>query len=736
VPVALSGTTLPGGFLIAARKTYGHVSDGMICAEDELGLGVDHAGIIVLPCDPAPVVGIDALVLLGARDVTFEIDVTPDEGHCLSLRGLAREAAQVTGGTFTDPYARAIPGKTLAGYPVVLQSPACPLFVAVRVSGIDPTAPSPSWMKSRLQACGMRSISLTVDIANYVMLESGQPLHTYDAASLRGPIVVRQATPGERLMTLDKVDRVLAVDDLLITDDSGPIGLAGVMGGMTTEMEADTTDVLIEAASFDPATIGRTYRRHKLPSEASRRFERGVDQGVCFAAAWRAAELLRDLAGGTIADAYTVAGAVQPMPRQTIAPELPSQILGFDVPANKVVDVLRASGAVVDVLTDGQISLTPPTWRRDLVDPYDYVEEVGRKLGFTSIPSRVPTAPAGCGYTVQQRQRRDIVNAVAQAGFNEVMPLPFICTGDLDKLGLPADDSRRRTVRLANPLSDAQPYMRTTLLPGLLGAVGRNTSRSMTDLSIFELGSVFLETGAGPAISPSVDVRPSPQQIAELFGALPDQPRHLGAVLTGDWRPAGWNGPAQPVTWLHAVAVAEAVADAVGAKLTRRAAAIAPWHPGRCAEIGVVGADGEFISVGHAGELHPDVIRAWGLPAGACATELDVDALLSAMAPSTQPIVALPSHPAVKQDVALVVNQVVTSQAVADALRTGAGPLLESISLFDVFTGTQLGEGKKSLAYSLVFRAPDRTLTESEATRARDAAVAAAEAAYGAVLRS
>ena len=738
VPVALAGTTLPGGFTIAARKTYGHVSDGMICAEDELGLGDDHAGIIVLCHGDAatpPAVGSDALEVLGAREVVFEIDVTPDEGYCLSIRGIAREAAQVTGGTFRDPYATPTPADTGRGFPVVLDTPGCPLFTAVRVHGIDPTAATPGWMVRRLHACGVRSLFLGVDITNYVMLESGQPLHGYDAESVRGPIVVRQAKQGEHVTTLDKADRVCAADDMLITDDSGPIGLAGVMGGLTTELTHETTEVLLEAAWFDPASIGRTYRRHKLPSEASKRFERGTDQNAAYAANRRAAELLVGLAGGVVSDDITIAGGVQPMPVQTIDADLPSQIMGFDIPPDRVVEILRSSGVAVE-RRENRLTLTPPTWRRDLVDPYDYVEEVGRKIGFSAIPSRVPPAPAGRGYTPRQRAQHAMIDAVVGMGLSELITLPFVGQSDLDKLGLAADDERRRTVTLANPLSDAQPWLRTTLLPGLFAAVNRNTSRSLDDLALFEAGSVFLETGVGPEVMPDVSRRPADEEIRELFARLPDQPCHLAAVLTGDWLPARPGGPAQPVTWAHAVAVADVVAGAVGVELARRSATMTPWHPGRCAELSVA-TTGGHVSVGFAGELHPAVVAAWGLPPRSCAVELDVDALFVAGASLPDgAIVSLPSHPAVKQDVALVVDETTRSADVEEALRSGAGPLLESIALFDVFTGGQLGAGKKSLAYSLVFRAPDRTLTEAEASASREAAVAEAAKSVGAVLRS
>jgi phenylalanyl-tRNA synthetase beta chain len=417
VVVSLPGAVLAGGFAIAARKTYGHVSDGMICAEDELGIGSDHTGIIVLPArddagrDLQP--GDDPADVLHLRDDVLDIDVSPDIGYCLSIRGLAREAGQSLGVRFTDVVDRPTPPATSDGYPVRLEDPACPLFVALGVSGIDPSRPTPRWMARRLAMAGMRSISLAVDITNYVMLETGQPLHAYDASLLRGPIVVRKAAPGETLVTLDDVRRTLDAADLLITDDSGPIGLAGVMGGQSTELRNTTTDVVVEAASFDPVTISRTLRRHNLPSEASKRFHRGVDPDAAYSAAHLAARLLVELAGGTLDPAETVAGGVPAMPSQLIDADLPSRILGLEVPQDTVVDILRASGVSVTVVeregTSGpRLTLVPPTWRPDLVDPYDYVEEVGRKIGFDQLPSVVPTAPVGRGLTRRQRARRAI----------------------------------------------------------------------------------------------------------------------------------------------------------------------------------------------------------------------------------------------------------------------------------------------------------------------------------------
>lgn len=729
VVVGLPGTVLAGGFTLTSRKTYGHISDGMICAEDELGIGEDHSGIIVLPADAGLAPGDDPADYLGMGDDVLDINVSPDMSYCMSIRGLAREAAQALGVPFTDVVDRATPDEVIAGYPVRLADAACPLFVALTVTGIDQSRQSPAWLVRRLRQSGMRPISLVVDISNYVMLATGQPNHTYDADLLRGPIVVRRAHEGETCTTLDGQVRTLVPDDLLVTDDSGPIGMAGVMGGESTEIRDTTTNVLVEAASWDAATISRSMRRHGLPSEASKRFERGVDPNAAYAGAHLVAKLLVELAGGTLSPDETVAGAPTPVPSQTIPADLATRILGVEVPVERVVAILRASGVrLFD--TPETLQVTPPTWRPDLRDPYDYVEEVGRKIGFDAIPSVVPAAPVGRGLTAAQRARRAINAALAGAGFTEVLLFPFISADDLDRLGVGADDPRRGLVRLANPLSETTPYLRTTMLPGLFAAVQRNTSRGNDDLALFETGSVFRAGSGLAAPLPSVAQRPSQEELDALEAALPAQPKHLAAVLTGAWTPAGWAGPGVPAGWQQAFALADLAARAVGATVVRRAADEAPWHPGRCAALVV--AD-EVI--GHAGEVHPSVCKAFGLPPRTAAVELDLDALLR-LAPGPGSIAPVSPHPVAKEDVALVVDEAVPAGDVQDALVAGAGELLESIHLFDIYRGSQIPAGKKSLAFALRFRAPDRTLKDVETAAARDAAVAAAAERCGAVQRA
>jgi phenylalanyl-tRNA synthetase beta chain len=733
VVVALPGAVLPGGFAISARKTYGHISDGMICSARELGLGDDHTGIMVLPPD-API-GADAVAYLELRDSVLDISVTTDRGYALSMRGMAREVSHAFDAPYRDPAALRVPEPDAAGWAVRLSDPGCDRFSARTVIGVDPTAPSPLWLRRRLLLAGMRPISLVVDVTNYVMLELGQPMHAFDRARLTGAIEVRRARPGERLITLDGADRVLDPDDLLVTDESGPIALAGVMGGASTEIGPETADVVLEAAHWDPASVFRTVRRHKLPSEAARRFERGVDPDVAGPALQRAVDLLVRHGGGTADGGYTVVGPGPERVTITLPADLPGRIAGMDISAAAVVRRLEQVGATVDGATGGILGVIPPSWRPDLLQPADLVEEVVRLEGYDKIPSVLPTPPPGHGLTADQRLRRSIGRALAAAGYVEVRSYPFLAPSVHDVFGLPEDDPRRRTLRLANPLADTEPDLRTSLLPGLLATLRRNLGRGLRDIALFESGSVYLpRPDTPPAPELGVDGPPTPEQLAALDAALPDQPLHLAVALCGERDPAGWWGAGRPANWADAIEAARAVAAAAGVPLTVRAADYAPWHPGRCAELVVTGDDGAERVVGYAGELHPRVVADLDLPARTAAMELDLDAVGHGSTPKA-PYIS--SYPPALLDVALVVPAEVAAAEVESALRDGAGELLESIRLFDVYADdTRLGAGRRSLAYALRFRAADRTLTAEEASSARDAAVAEAGRRTSAVLRS
>jgi phenylalanyl-tRNA synthetase beta chain len=727
VAVILPGGVLPGGFKIGARKTYGHNSNGMICSARELGLGEDHTGIIVLPPGSA-VPGADARPVVGLDDVLINVEVTPDRGYEMSVRGIARELAQHFDVAYTDPGlapVSSIPDNSV--FPVSVEDVVgCDRFAARVVRGISADATSPAWMQRRLIASGVRAISLPVDITNYLMLELGQPMHVFDLDRLRGGLVVRRAHPGEKLTTLDGVARLLDAEDMVICDDSGPISLAAVMGGETSEWQPGTVNVLLEAAHWDPVMVGRTARRHKLFSEAAKRWERGVDPQLPLVALERAVALLIEHAGGAADPGVLDIDNVVPPAPVSLPADLPARRIGVDFP---VVPALERVGCVVT--GSDPLVVTPPSWRPDLIDPADLVEEVARLGGYNEIPSVLPPAPGGGGLTPAQRRRRTVGRAMAEAGYVEVLSYPFVAPEVHDAFGLAADDPRRSAVRLTNPLSEEEPQLRTSLLPPLLATLKRNLGRGQRDLALYEMGTIFrphLAAAAPPEMG--VGHRPSDADWTAANAIVPAQPWHLAVVLTGDFDPAGWWGTGRPASWADAVAAARLALSAAGipdSRVSVRATEYAPWHPGRCAAILV-----DDIVIGHAGELHPAVLSTLELPRRTNAMELDLDAIPAAPVVLAQ---GLSTFPPALIDVALVVESSVPAALVEEALSAGAGPLLESIHLFDVYESAQLGEGLRSLAYKLTFRAPDRTLTVEEAVAARDAAVASAAARTGAVLR-
>jgi phenylalanyl-tRNA synthetase beta chain len=732
VVVALPGAVLPGGFEISARKTYGHVSDGMICSARELGIGDDHSGILVLPPD-APL-GADAGALLGLGDEVLDVAPTPDRGYAMSVRGLARELAASYAVRFVDPADRpklAIASDT--GWPVRIDDTSgCDRFVGLIVRGLDPSRPSPPWIQRRLRTAGVRSVGLAVDVTNYVMLELGQPLHAYDLTKLNGPIVVRRALTGERVRTLDETKRTLQPDDLVIADDTGVIGLAGVMGGASTEIDNATTDLLLEGAHFTASAISRSARRHGLLSEASRRFERGVDRAVAPAAVQRAADLLAEFGNATPATTSTDVGVPTPGASIRLEADLAARVVGVQYTEGEVLDALGAVGCGVERLGT-QLVVTVPSWRPDLRDPADLIEEVARLVGYDRIPSVLPVPPVSGGLTDAQRARRRVMTALADAGYVEALSYPFVGVADLDALGLDAADPRRQTLRLANPISDEQPALRTTLLPGLLAALRRNISRGNSDVALFESGLVFrVDDRAALARPPRlpVDRRPSDVELAALDAALPRQPRRLAFAIGGDRELPGWWGTGRAASWGDAVETARIVGREVGVQLEVAADEHPPWHPGRCAVLRV-----DDVVVGHAGELHPRVVEALGLPARTVAGELDFDGIVAA-APGLAAAPTLSTYPLATSDIAVVVRREVAAAAVEAALRDGAGPLLEAIRLFDVYVGPAVPDGAISLAYRLSVRAPDRTLAADEVNAVRDAAVAEAGRRVGAVLRS
>ncbi|UZX02605.1 phenylalanine--tRNA ligase subunit beta [Arthrobacter sp. CDRTa11] len=739
VVVTLPGAVLPGDFRISARKTYGHLSAGMIASVRELGIGEDHDGILVLSrIGLDPEIGTDAMDLLGLYDEAAEINVTPDRGYAFSIRGVAREYAHATGTSFTDPAAKVqAPAELSGGYGVKLNDdapiygkPGCDRFVARTVRGVDATRPTPPWMVSRLRLAGVRSISLPVDISNYVMFELGQPTHCYDLDKLSGDIVVRRAVPAETITTLDGKERSLDVEDLLITDGSGAIGIAGVMGGAATEVSDSTSNVLVEAAHFDEVSISRSRRRHKLPSEASKRFERGVDWQVAGIAAQRVVDLLVELAGGVADEAGTDVGTAPDGVSIQLPAAFAAQRIGIDFTDGQIITSLEDLGAVVEQ-NDGGWTVTAPSWRHDLETKEDLSEEIARLVGYDNIPATLPVAPPGRGLTRTQQQRRRLIQALADAGLTEVLAYPFVSKASNDTFGVAEQGAPRTAVKLANPISEEHGFLRTSILPGLMEVAKRNHSRGFRDLALFESGLVFLPNDTlGTASIPPLGVKPSDEVLDALYDGVPDQPLHVAAIMTGHDSPAAAGHTPRVWDWSDALDIARLAGDVLGVEVVVSQGAHQAFHPGRAAQLSL--RTGEIV--GYAGELHPKLLAAQDMPARSVAVEFNADALFDAAA---DVIVArhISTFPVATQDVALVVPAEIPADAVLTALREGAGELLEDVALFDVYSGKGIEEGKKSLAFGLRFRANDRTLTADEASAARESAVALAAERFGAVQR-
>ncbi len=724
VVAALPGAVLPGDFAISARETYGKLSNGMICSARELGLGEDHSGIMTF-ADGAVSIGADAIEGLLINDVIFDIAVNPDRGYALSIRGIAREVAGSLNLNFTDPV-EALRGLTFPetgkGVPAKIADRAtASVFYLRTLTNFDPTATTPLWMRRRIEKMGMRSISLVVDVTNYVMLELGQPLHAFDKSKIKGGLTIKRAGKAQPFTTLDGQIRQLDPDDLMVFDDEQPLALAGTMGGAFSEISETTTEIALEAVRFEPICIAKNSRRHKLSSEASRRLERSVDPSLAEFASARFVQLLT-----AHSSAEHVATVVDGKPRYApllmLDPAYISDLLGLEIPPAKIAELLRVVGCDVD---EKIFEVDPPSWRWDLLTPADLAEEVARMIGYDKIPSVLPPRPLHASLTSNQKRRRAVAQMLANRGLAEVQTFPFTNQETIDFMGFVGE--RASTYKIANPMSEEYPLMRVHLVPGLIEVAARNISRGAKDFAIFEMGSIFRSSQKlVPFISPDLAKRPDQKIIDEIFGSVPPQGYHVAGLLVGKNENEDWQGKARSYTWQDAIAYAQDVISLCNLNWTVERSEFAPWHPGRCAELIV---DGKAVA--HAGELHPRIVAKYGLPERSVAFAVALSALPDSqlVRPST-----VGTMPAALQDVALIVDAKVSAAAVEAALRAGAGELLESITLFDRYD--KLGDGKISLAFSLVFRAPDRTLTGAEVAQMREAAVAAASQATGAVLRT
>lgn len=684
VPYAPPGATLPGfDGALERRELRGVTSDGMLCSPKELGISADHSGILILGADLEP--GSDVAEALGMGDPVLDVEVKPNRPDTMSIVGVAREVAAVTGDELLLPSASVEggPEKTAEAASLeVLDPERCPRYVARVIRGVR-AGPSPLVAQIRLTAAGMRPVSNVVDATNYAMLELGQPMHPFDLALLAGPgIVVRRAEPGERLTTLDDVDRELTDDDLLICDVEKPVAVAGVMGGSSSEVSGRTTDVLLESALFEPRGVFRTARRLKLRTEASIRFERGPDPEGVAPAAERATALIVEWAGGVPLDGELDVGEVPDRRTLSVRPSRARALLGTEVSAAEVRESLGRLRLPVVEEEDDLLTVEVPAYRVDLELEADLIEEVGRMSGYDAVPSTLPGVKQAGGLDTRQRLARRVRDDLAGAGLWETRLWSFTPPSDLELFG----DRRSSGIRLANPVAEDDAYLRTSLLPGLLRAARRNVAHRRGSVRLFEVGTTFVASEGEP-----------------------EEVERVAAVLTG-LMGEEWPEPHRQMDFLDVKGLVEHLMDSLGVEgWTLSQFAVDPFHPGRCTQVLVPGQP----PIGEVAELHPRVAELFDLPGRVAVLELDLGPLLAA-ASTDLSYREISRYPPVHRDLAFVVVRDVPAEAVRGSLIEEAGELLDRALLFDVYEGEPLPAGKKSLAFSVDFRALDRTLTDEE----------------------
>jgi phenylalanyl-tRNA synthetase beta chain len=703
VPLAGRGTRVPAlPEPMSAREVRGVVSEGMICSPRELAISHDHSGILILPPD-APV-GADFKETYGLDEVVLDLEVEANRPDELSVLGVAREVSAATGTPLVmpDTWVREDPEPAARHATVEVEDPEkCPRYLA-RVIRDVASRPSPIRVQARLTAAGMRPISSVVDATNYVMLEMGHPMHPFDLGLLEGRgVIVRRARPGERLVTLDGVERVLTEDDLVIADRAKAVGIAGVMGSADGEVRHSTTEVLLESAYFEPRGIFRTYRRLSLHTEASSRFSRGADPEILGPAAARAARLMVEWGAGTVLGGAIDVGRAPERRRLSIRPARASAVIGSEVSASDIAEALGRL-AIAAEKADGEVRVEVPSFRPDLESEIDLIEEVVRVQGYDALGSTVPGIRQAGGLQASYALRRRIRELLVRAGLREATSLSFASEADLDLMG---DASG---VRLANPPSADEPFLRTSLVPNLLKALARNAYRGRPGAAMFEVGHVFRPGTSGEV-------------------------REREAAAAALWGPAGHGVHAErrELDFYDGKGAVEGLLDGLGVSDWELGKPLGmPFHPGRSAAVVVAG-----TPAGSLGEIHPRVAERLDLPGRVAVLELDVS-VLAAHPGRGGAFREIPRFPPVHRDLAFVVDAVTPAGVIRAALVDAAGGLLDSAVLFDVFEGAPIAEGRKNLAFSVDFRAPDRTLTYEEAEAAVQAVVQRLARDFGAELRA
>ncbi len=692
VPLALVGARLPNGIEIKKSKIRGVSSEGMLCSAIELALGQDASGIMILPAHTP--LGVDLGEAMGLKDTLLDISITPNRPDCLCVIGVAREIAALTHQKVKYPThslsdrGEEIHQKTSVA---VLDQDLCPRYVARMIEGVK-IGPSPHWMSDRLEKVGIRSINNVVDVTNYVMMEYGQPLHAFDFELLEeGRIVVRRAKEGEGFVTLDGVRRTLDKEMLMICDGVKPVAIAGVMGGLNSEIKEDTQKVLLESAYFDPAGNRRTSKKLGLETEAAYRFGRGIDYGGCLSAANRAAQLIQELAGGRVlegvVDAYPV--TIKPSPIRLSVKKV-HQVLGTDVSAKQVRSYLKDLELEIRGEDEDIILVTPASFRGDLEREIDLIEEVARLDGYERIPITIPKGPPSS----EERSKeflveRKAIDTLIDHGYYEVITYSFTSPDSWDAIGLPLDDPRRQHLRILNPLTEDLSVMRTTLIPGLLETARYNLSRKNSNLKFFELKKVF---------------------IPQAGERLPKEVKYLVGVAMGFDRDPHWAFSPRPVDFYDMKGCVEDLLEALkirGLKFDR-AEDIPYLHPGKASRVIL-----EDEVLGVLGELHPQVLDRYEIHGKSYLFEMDFSKMVQ-WAGEEKRFQSLPKFPEVYRDISVVVDKTLESERVMETIRAFRQPFVEEVSLFDIYEGPPIPEGKKGISYRVRYQANDRTLTDEE----------------------
>ena len=705
LPCALPGARLPGDFRIEAAKVRGVESSGMLCSAKELGISDDASGLLALPAD-APV-GEDIRRYLDLDDRLLTLKLTPNRADCLSLAGIAREVSALTGAPAAFPSITPVPVTTDARRQIVLDAPeACPLYCGRVITEVNAKAPTPDWMKRRLERSGLRSISALVDITNYVMLELGQPLHAFDDEKLEGALHVRLAKPGEKILLLNEQSLELRDDVLLIADDRRPLALGGIMGGEDSGISLDTTRIFLESAFFVPKAVAGRARRHGFGSDASFRFERGVDFGATRQALERASHLILEICGGQAGPLCEAEAALPARPPARLRTRRIAKVLGIALDASRIAGILARLGLPFSRDGDDFI-VTPPTWRFDIEIEEDLIEEIARINGYDEIPVLPPRARlAMLPQTEDARPLWRVRQILADRGFQEVINYAFVEeaweTDFADGFATGA-----APIRLANPIASPMSVMRSTLIGGLIANVITNIKRKQNHIRLFETGCCFFRDPAG---LPVKGIR---------------QPWKLAALAYGSALPEQWGAPARPVDFYDIKGEVELLLSPRQARFEK--AAHPALHPGRSARVLIDGRE-----IGFLGELHPRWTQKYELPSAPALFELDLDALQKAHLPRYAEVSRLP---AAFRDLAVVVEQKLELQAILDGLADHRPAIVQEIRLFDIYTGKGVGQGKKSLAFRIVMQDTQRTLQDIEVDAAVQQLVEYLRQSFAAQLR-